>query len=574
MLEQEIKRSAPSKTNWILIVDDDLGVRVVLRQILEQEGFSVLEATNGREALELYQCYSPDLVLLDAMMPIMDGFDCCRSLCEKHQPFPVPVLMVTVLDDDDSIDRAFAAGASDYITKPINHAVLCQRVRRLVQQAHLIQQVKQMNAELETYAQTLNVTIRERTTQLQRALELESALKRITDRVRDSLDEGTIVQTAVQELVWALELRSCNASIYNTEERVADIRYEYAASEPGYHHRIIQMDNHPEIYQQLLKGKPIQFCPLADQAWRGQVALFAFPIKNGEIMGDLWLISDADRLLDDLEVRLVQQVTNQCSIAIRQARLYQASQVQVQELECLNQLKDDFLSTVSHELRTPVANMRMAIQLLERFTQRNQELSRTIPELAENLKRGNTYLQILHNECDREISLINDLLDLQRMEAGQQPLNLVTINLQEWLTQEASSLSLQTQVRQQTFQASFGACPPITTDPLYLRRILSELMSNACKYSPPGGEIILTAHVVNSPSALQIQLINTGVTIAESELERIFEKFYRVPGGDQWKQGGTGLGLALVQCLVNLLGGAISVSSAENQTCFLVEFPL
>lgn len=572
------KQTAPvsAATALVLVVDDDLGMRLILRQLIEKEGFQVVEAVNGREALTLYEQYTPDLVLLDAVMPVMDGFTCCRQLCAVREPFAVPVLIVTTLDDEGSVIRAFEAGATDYVTKPLNQAVLRQRVHRLIQQSRLMQQVQHMNEELEHYAQTLNVTIRERTVQLQRSLEFESTLKHITDRVRDSLDENTILQSVVQELAWALELGCCNAALYDGEHRVSHVCYEYATFIPGYQHRTIQMDNDPEIYTQLLQGEAVQFCSRSAQNWRGQVALFAFPIKDeGEVIGDIWLVSQADRTLDDLETRLVQQVTNQCAIGIRQARLYQAAQAQVQELEHLNQLKDDFLSTVSHELRTPVTNMRMAIQLLEQFLERYQELSQNSPELTANLSKCNSYLQILHSECDREIHLINDLLDLQRLESGQQMPIPATFQLKDWLTRETPSFTAQAQARQQIFEVQLAiGLPPITIDPHYLQRILTELVNNACKYSPAGATIRLQADTTaTSPPSLRICVTNTGVSIPTNELERIFDKFYRVSGSDRWKQGGTGLGLALVRQLVKLFNGSIWATSDANQTCFIVELP-
>jgi signal transduction histidine kinase len=572
---QEPTNLIQTKTGLVLIVDDDLGMRKILCQLVEEEGFQVLEAANGQEALELYKYHSPDLVLLDAVMPIMDGFTCCHQLCNSHQPFPIPVLMVTSLDDDFSVTRAFEAGAIDYVTKPINRAVLRQRVHRLIQQSWLMQQIQQLNSELENYMQTLNVAIREQTAELQRSLEFESTLKQITDKVRDSLDESTILQTVVQELSWALELGCCNAAVYDLEQHTAHVRYEYTASIAGYQNRTIYMEDYPEIYQQLLQGECVQFCSLHHHDWRGQVALFSFPIKDAEVTGDIWLISYADRVLNDLEIRLVQQVTNQCAIAIRQARLYQSAQGQVKELERLNQLKDDFLSAVSHELRTPVTNMRMAIQLLEQFIQRNQELSQGITELSANLNKSNSYLQILHNECDREINLINDLLDLQRLEVGQSTFDPITLDLQDWLPQEIASLTLRVQARQQTFEVSFtDFLPPIQIDPLCLQRILTELIHNACKYSPKGATITLATVLTEaSPPSIGISVTNTGVTIPEDEHERIFDKFYRIPEGDRWKQGGTGLGLALVKRLVEVFGGSIRVTSEANQTCFTVELP-
>lgn len=562
-----------SETALVLVADDDPGMRQILRRFLECDGFEVAEAVNGDEAIQFCQKHTPDLILLDACMPGLDGFACCRQLCETHSPPLIPILILTALNDEESVVRAFESGAADYWTKPVNWVVLRQRVRRLIQQSRLMQRIQVVNQELDLYTQTLKSKIAEQTAQLQQALHLETTLKHITDRVRDSLDERTIMQTAVQELSRALNLGCCNAAIYDSEQRISVVQYEFSTSIPGYQNRSIHMDDYPEIYRQLLQGEPIQFCSLSRDTWRSQVALFAFPIKEGEVLGDLWLVSETERVLDELEVRLVQQVTNQCAIAIRQARLYQAVQRQVDELEQLNQLKDDFLSTVSHELRTPVTNMRVAIQLLERFMPRNLELSQDNKELLANLTRSNQYLQILHSECDREINLINDLLDLQRLETGQQIANPVPFSLQDWLAQEANPFMLRAQARQQVFQLDLApSLPMLEIDPLHLQRILTELINNACKYSPMGATITLAVYA--SSERLYISVTNTGVTIPEDERERVFDKFYRVSGGDRWKQGGTGLGLALVKRLVEFAGGTIQVRCREDETYFVVEFPL
>ncbi|HEY9603035.1 MAG TPA: ATP-binding protein, partial [Allocoleopsis sp.] len=272
----------------------------------------------------------------------------------------------------------------------------------------------------------------------------------------------------------------------------------------------------------------------------------------------------------ELEIRLVQQVTNQCAIAIRQARLYQASQVQIQEMKKLDQLKDSFLSTTSHELRSPVANMRMAIRMLKIALA--QERATEVTKLE---KRGTVdrYLQILDGECDREINLIDDLLDLQRLEASEQPLAVEPIRLQDWLPEVVAPFQERARDRQQTLQIDLPPnLPVLVSDPTILERILAELLNNACKYTPPAGEI--TVKVQAQPDLMQLQVGNTSIEITTSELAYIFDKFYRIPNSDPWKQGGTGLGLALVQKLTEHLGGMITVESTAGQLYFTVELPL
>ncbi|HEY9708564.1 MAG TPA: response regulator, partial [Oculatellaceae cyanobacterium] len=116
----------------ILVADDDKFTRMLLRQILEKDGYQVEEVANGEECLAAYTSHRPDMVLLDGIMPVMDGFTCCTQLQKLANGVHTPVLMITGLDDQTSVDRAFEAGATDYVTKPIHPPVLRQRLRRLL----------------------------------------------------------------------------------------------------------------------------------------------------------------------------------------------------------------------------------------------------------------------------------------------------------------------------------------------------------------------------------------------------------------------------------------------------------
>ena len=435
---------------------------------------------------------------------------------------------------------------------------LAIQVAIAIQQSQLYRQVRQLNTNLEEQ-------VRERTAQLQQSLTYEAMLKRITDSVRDSLDEDQILQNAVQELALGLKISACDAGIYDLEQGTSTIRYEYIRFDvPAAKGSTVKMADHAHLYDQLLKAQYFQFCRLHDTGMRplaGIHAAFVCPIVDDQsVMGDLWLFKQTYEAFTDLEIRLVQQVANQCAIAIRQARLYQATQAQVTALEELNQLKDDFLSTVSHELRTPMSNMKMAIHMLKTMSS---------PE------RQKQYLDILQSECIREIELINDLLDLQRLEASSYLLNPTEINLQACLTRLVEPFRSRAHDRQQHLQICIPVnLPSIVTDSQTLERVLSELLNNACKYTPPNGEIILSVEQRVNPSGdraadIVFSVANQG-EIPAAELSRIFDKFYRVPNGDRWRQGGTGLGLALVQRLVTELGGSIQVKSSQGWTTFIL----
>ena len=126
----------------VLIADDDRSNRILLRVILQKEGYRVLEASNGKECIEAYKQQKPDIVILDALMPIIDGFTCCQQLQiiesarvikNGLQKTSFAIVIITGFDDRKSVDQAFHVGATDYLTKPIHPAVLRQRLRRILE---------------------------------------------------------------------------------------------------------------------------------------------------------------------------------------------------------------------------------------------------------------------------------------------------------------------------------------------------------------------------------------------------------------------------------------------------------
>ncbi len=280
------------------------------------------------------------------------------------------------------------------------------------------------------------------------------------------------------------------------------------------------------------------------------------------------------------------------------------------EMERFNQLKDDFLSTISHELRSPVTNIKLGIQMLKLLLQ--QEENRAIVDsvsssLFQSLKQSddhtihpvcdiqyiNTiqkqavfrtkafqYLEVIENECDREIKLLGNLLDLQQLDAGNYVLNQTVICLQDWIPQIVEPFLNQMANQQQSLHIKIADDLPILTiDSPSLERILTELLTNGCKFTPPGGEIIVAVGCVDSISLdfakkIELKVTNSRVEIPPEELSRIFERFYRIADPDRWKHDGTGLGLVLVKKLTEYLGGSILVKSGCEQTCFIVELPV
>jgi PAS domain S-box-containing protein len=251
-----------------------------------------------------------------------------------------------------------------------------------------------------------------------------------------------------------------------------------------------------------------------------------------------------------------------------------AVQTHFGEMNCLNRLKEEFLSTVSHELRTPLTNMKMAIQMLAIALDQQHNFFADVAKPHTECSKAARYFQILVNECDREINLINNFLDLQRLDTGTKHFVLETIQIQELLVRvvELFKTRYRNRYQHEIHLSVEPNLPLLICDPFSLERILIELLTNACKFSPLGATTTMTAQL--EFNNIQFKVINSGVDIPPTELPRIFDKFYRIPSNDPWKQGGMGLGLALVQKLIKHLGGTIKVESEAKCTCFTIELPL
>ena len=564
--------------------------------------------------------------------PMQQENEIARSLSYK---FPGSVLLVPVhqqsnvwgslslikhnhewLDDEVELTRAIA-----------------DQLAIAIHQSNLYQQVQHLNANLEDQ-------IKERTAELKIALEFEALLKRITDKVRDSLDEDHILQTAVNELGTLLKIDCCDTALYNFERNVSIVRYEHVqqaiTSNLGME---FDMAEKPELYAQISQGYPFQFCFLIPErdllrfSAVGSSVLVCPLMDERGLLGDMWLFKPSYNHYTEQEIWLAQQVADQCAIALRQARLYQTAQTQVKELERLNRLKDDFLSTVSHELRTPMSNIKMAIELFRlhlfqnkpnqnKPNQNKSKLSqphdKTLPFgdhshstfespvtlQPASLKTLFHYFQILKDECDRETELINDLLDLTRLDADVEPLIVTPVILQNWIPHIVEPFLERIRIHQQHIKIHIpDHIPALHTDMSYLERIITELLHNACKYTPAGEQIVISVQEsgetaegrrqkavgrgeagenkqlhsqrpISNSRSLLLSISNTGVTIPADECDRMFDKFYRIPNNDPWKHGGTGLGLALVKKRAERLGAKIWAKSQNQRLTIYIQCPV
>jgi two-component system phosphate regulon sensor histidine kinase PhoR len=218
----------------------------------------------------------------------------------------------------------------------------------------------------------------------------------------------------------------------------------------------------------------------------------------------------------------------------------------VTDLRHLEQMRQEFVANVSHELRTPLTSIKGFVETL----------------LAGNLDdRALTerFLKIISGETDRMIALINDLLDLSRIESGKQPLNLEPVDLKELFDDTIMILQSKADAKKMTVQNFIYDPVTVEGDAKLLKQVAINLLDNAIKYTPEGGTV--TVEAVKSPDEVEIIVSDNGVGIPAQHLDRVFERFYRVDKGRSRNMGGTGLGLAIVKHIVDKHKGSICAES-------------
>ncbi|TAF45405.1 MAG: GAF domain-containing protein [Oscillatoriales cyanobacterium] len=254
--------------------------------------------------------------------------------------------------------------------------------------------------------------------------------------------------------------------------------------------------------------------------------------------------------IQELQTQLEYRNTQLANSLDVQEKLHEQSTNQLEQIRKLRLIQDEFLSVVSHELRTPLTIMKLAIMMLKQADQ----------PLQSRIK----YLDILEQQCSKETDLVSDLLALKQLDAQQDPMFIVPVSLKSLIQDLAEDFEQKWTSKGLTLAQDFSKpLPRLETDKDSLHRILLELLTNAGKYSAAGTEV--TLEISQASGSIVMKLSNFGGGISAADLPHIFEKFRRGTGITQQAIPGTGLGLALVKCLVQHLNGTIEVSSSPSE---------
>ncbi len=549
----------PMKAN-ILLVDDRPENLLALRSILEPLDCRIIEANSGVQALKHLLTTEFALILMDVQMPVMDGLETASLIKEREKTRRIPIIFVTALSKEKNyIFRGYSAGAVDYISKPFDPDILRSKVSVFIDLWEKTAQIKRA------------VEIELRNEQLEKERELAELERELERRHMQELAES---QVRLSRFKSTLDATLDSVFIFNPDTLLYTYANQGALEHLGYSFEEITQLTANSITPDLDKKL---FHEMLGVLQRGEKPSITFETKHLKKNGELVPVEVSLQFIEpDGEagrfVSIVRDITERKRAEDLLIVAKETAERERENAERANLAKSEFIAGVSHELRTPLNAILGFSKLL---------LNPRVGPLNEDQQ---AYTQDVVQSADHLLQLINDILDISKIEAGKMTLEPTLFSLAALLGGSMSvirekalekNLTLSVEVSDQITNLD-----PILGDERKVKQVIYNLLSNAVKFTPDGGSVSLSAECcpTECPPMLcppdeqktqgleaVIRVTDNGVGISTEHQERIWRAFEQVDGSYTRQQQGTGLGLALTRRIVELHGGRIWLESVEGE---------
>jgi PAS domain S-box-containing protein len=609
------------RDHLILIAEDDEVSRTLMVKSLEKMGFKCIAVDNGEEALLAFRKVHPSIVLLDVMMPVMNGMQCCQQIrADGDLGAEVPIIMVTGLEDMEMVNACYDAGATDFMTKPINWVVLQHRIRYIFRAYQNLKKLRDGESRLMTaqriaqlgywyYDRSLKTMhfsdeakrILELDTHQRRPYTLEEYM-RLIPKSDKPLVESFFNESLMHNKNTAIDhglLTQNNHLRYVHLQTGMDSGIDAGAV---FVNGIVQDITERKQYEETLNIT--QF--VLDRAPEGVMWTNAFgkilyvndaacqllerpkeDLLRSTIHGlrdfhnlDHWrehwnllktkgVFSTEEVLLNQAGHKKIIEFTENyllyknkefnCAF-MRDVTKYRQEEHELilakEQAESASRSKSEFLANMSHELRTPLNAIIGFSSIMH---------SQTFGPIGH--EKYLEYTGDIKESGDHLLSIINDILDLSKIEAGQYELYESKMNLGKVLASalrivrgrpEAEKIALIEDVSE--------GLPTVYGDERALKQVVMNILSNAVKFTPEKGTVTLSCHYdPESDFPVMITCTDTGVGMREEDIQKALKPFTQIDNSYARRHEGTGLGLPLVQKLMDMHQGKLHIKSAEGR---------
>jgi PAS domain S-box-containing protein len=521
--DQPEKIDKVEKVN-ILLVDDRPENLLALKAILAPLGQNIVEAQSGKEALKCVLNGEYAVILMDVMMPEMDGFETARLIRSRAKSSVIPIIFVTAMFTEETHALSgYEVGAVDYIMKPFMPEILRSKVKNFIE---LHRKTKEVERQAEVIRQ---VEQREYETRLSEArLRTEYEMQRVRS-------EQQIAQAATQHSPMGMLRVTMKMTIAEANPTFCEqfnFNFDVETSE-GKHVLTVLPWLPEEMIDAMQKGEPCRmidfeipekFKPEEKKWWE----LTNWPLKdeNGKLTGAIFVATDAtDRKL-------------------------------------LEEQRKEFIGTLAHDLQTPVIASDRALELL--IGRLNNRIEPDNFKLANMLRDNNQNL----------LRMIQSLLEVYRYEAGARELYFDKVDLSQLVTVCVDEMTPLAEKHLRTIKTSVNAeDPTVWGDRTALRRLITNLLDNAVKFSHEGGVVEIQVNNGTGDGDVLLEVVDQGIGISTDDQSRLFERFWHGTGHKSYK-GSSGLGLYLCRQIVEAHGGTIFCESKLGKmTKFIVSLP-
>ena len=531
----------------ILIAEDTEDLRVLLEMTLISQGYEVLSAENGVEALKLARSNPPDLIISDILMPEMDGFEFCRAIKADPELKKIPFIFYTstYTEHQDEV-LSMTLGASRFLIKsmePEDLVAIVQEELALsqVQEAGNGQKIEQMHRY--SVAKKLDKKVKE--------LEQErEALKKSEEKYRclvESIQNYYFFYTHNTEGIFSYISPSVELVLGYKPEQFQRHYSEYLTDNPvnkkveqNTARSIRGEDTPPYELEILAKDNSVRWLEVKD------VPVFDQQGNVIEIRGIAYDITEKKRMAQELEDHRfhLEKLVDERTLQLLKAK---------EEAEAANRAKSTFLANMSHELRTPL-NAILGFSNL----------------MSESLNRGDEdkiNLNIINRAGEYLLQLINDVLDMSKIEAGHTVLEPIDFDLGALVRDVTDLIRIRAEQKglQLVFDQSSSFPRFVHGDAPKIRQILINLLSNSVKFTDSGGVSLKLDASIGQPGFITVkcEVEDSGMGVSKQNINRIFLPFEQLT--ESISQKGTGLGLAISRQFVELMGGHISAESTPGK---------